>query len=120
VNFLNPPPVSNGSEVEWGLGQRAVARKEKYHHTYRESNTPTFFVYFKDILGVRSTLSTESKFLLYKLALIPNGIYGIQLWGTSSNSNIDILQRFQSILHAPWYINNHRIRVRPTNEHSAQ
>jgi hypothetical protein len=38
-----------------------------------------------------------------------------QLWGTASNSNIEILQRFQSktlrsILNAPWCINNHRIR----------
>jgi hypothetical protein len=35
-------------------------------------------------------------------------------WGTASNSNIEILQRFQSkalrpILNAPWYINSHRI-----------
>jgi hypothetical protein len=38
----------------------------------------------------------------------------IQLCGTASNSNIELLQRFQSktlqpILNAPWYINNHRI-----------
>jgi hypothetical protein len=41
-------------------------------------------------------------------------IYGIQLWGTASNSNIEILQRFQSktpqsILKAPRYLNNQRI-----------
>jgi hypothetical protein len=39
---------------------------------------------------------------------------GIQLLGTASNSNIEILRRFQSktlrsILNASWYINNHRI-----------
>jgi hypothetical protein len=39
--------------------------------------------------------------------------YGIQLRGTASNSNMEILQRFQSktfrsTLKAPWYINNHR------------
>ena len=37
--------------------------------------------------------------------------YGIQLWGTASNSNIDILKKFQSkvlriITNAPWYVPN--------------
>jgi hypothetical protein len=40
--------------------------------------------------------------------------YGIQLWKTVANCNIEILQRFQSktlrsVLNAPWNINNHRI-----------
>jgi hypothetical protein len=46
--------------------------------------------------------------------ITPIWTYGIQLWGTASSSNIEILHRFesktpQSILNAPWYINNHRI-----------
>ena len=37
--------------------------------------------------------------------------YGIPLWGTASNSNIEILERFQNkilraILNVPWYILN--------------
>jgi hypothetical protein len=65
------------------------------------------------LLGTRSTLSIESK-LLCKAVLTPIWTYGIQLWGTASNSNIEILQRFQSktlraILNASWYINNSRI-----------
>jgi hypothetical protein len=37
--------------------------------------------------------------------------YGIQLWGTASNSNIDTLERFQAkvlriITDAPWYVPN--------------
>jgi hypothetical protein len=64
------------------------------------------------LLGI-STLSVESK-LLYKTVFKYIWTYGIQLWGTASNSNIEILQHFQSkilrpILNAPWYINNHRI-----------
>jgi hypothetical protein len=40
---------------------------------------------------------------------------GIQLWGTASNSNIKILERFQSkalrmIADAPWYVPNMVIR----------
>jgi hypothetical protein len=65
------------------------------------------------LLGKKSTLSVESK-VLYEAALKPIWTYGIQLWGPASNSNIEILQRFQSktlrsILNASWYINNHRI-----------
>jgi hypothetical protein len=68
----------------------------------------------KWLLGRRSTLSIRSKLLLYKAVLKPIWTYGIQLWGTGSNSNIEILQGFQSktlrsILNAPCYINNHRI-----------
>jgi hypothetical protein len=49
--------------------------------------------------------------VLYKAALKPIWTYGIQLWGKASNSNTEILQRFQSktlrvIPNAPWYINN--------------
>jgi hypothetical protein len=47
------------------------------------------------LLG-RSPLSIESKLLLYKAVLRPIRTYGIQLWGTASNSNIEILQCFQS------------------------
>jgi hypothetical protein len=41
--------------------------------------------------------------------------YGIQLWGTASNPNIEILERFQSkvlrlIVNAPWYVPNSVIR----------
>jgi hypothetical protein len=36
------------------------------------------------------------KLLVYKAILNPILTYGIQLWGTASNSNIDILERFQS------------------------
>ena len=41
--------------------------------------------------------------------------YGVQLWGTASNSNIDIIERFQSkvlriITEAPWHVSNTVIR----------
>jgi hypothetical protein len=43
--------------------------------------------------------------------LKPMWTYGVQLWGIASNSNIDILERFQSkvlriITDAPWYMSN--------------
>ena len=63
------------------------------------------------IIGRKSQLSLENKLLVYKVILKPVWTYGIQLWGTASNSNREILERFQSkvlciITDAPWYISN--------------
>ena len=49
--------------------------------------------------------------LVYKVILKPVWTYGIQLWGTALNSNLEILERSQSkvlriITDAPWYIPN--------------
>lgn len=63
------------------------------------------------LLNSKSKLSLNNKILLYKIILKPIWTYGIQIWGTASKSNIDILQRFQSkvlrkIANAPWYVSN--------------
>jgi len=42
-------------------------------------------------LGSKSQLSIENKLLLYKAILKLIWAYGIQLWGTASNSNIKVL-----------------------------
>jgi hypothetical protein len=47
-------------------------------------------------LGRKSQLSTTNKLRLYKTILKPTWTYGIQIWGTASTSNIEILERFQS------------------------
>jgi len=62
-------------------------------------------------IGKKSKLSLENKLLLYKTNLKPIWTYGIPLWGTASNSNIEILQIFQnkvlrSIPNAPRYVPN--------------
>jgi hypothetical protein len=67
------------------------------------------------LLGRKSNLSTNNKFLIYKAVLKPIWTYGIQLWGTTYNSNIEILERFQSkvlmlIVNAPWYASDSVIR----------
>jgi hypothetical protein len=43
-----------------------------------------------------NTVSTTNKLLLYKTILKTIWTYGIQLWGTASTSNIEVLERFQS------------------------
>lgn len=77
------------------------------------------------LIGRKSRLSLENKLLLYKSILKPVWTYGIQLWGTASNSNIEILQRFQNkviraIVDAPYYVSNkviqHDIRMESIRE----
>jgi len=63
------------------------------------------------IIGRKSKLSLENKLLIYKTILKPIWTYGIPLWGTASNCNIEILQRFQNkvlrlIVNAPLYVPN--------------
>ena len=60
---------------------------------------------------LRSKTSLTNKILIYKQILRPAMTYGIQLWGTSKNSNLIKLQAFQSITlrvlsNAPWYVSN--------------
>ena len=67
------------------------------------------------ITGRKSQLSLENKLLVYKAILKPIWTYGVQLWVSASNSNIDILEIFQSkvlriITDAPWYVPNTVIR----------
>jgi len=63
------------------------------------------------IIGRKSQISLENKLLVYKVILKPVWTYGIQLWGTASNSSLEILERFQSkalriITDAPRYVPN--------------
>ena len=63
------------------------------------------------IMGRKSKLSLENKLLIYKIILKHIWTYGIPLWGTVSNSNNQILQRFQnkvlrSIANAPRHVPN--------------
>lgn len=63
------------------------------------------------LLGQKSSLTINNKLLIYKTILKPIWTYGIQLWGTASNSNLNIIQRFQSkllrnLINAPWYVTN--------------
>ena len=63
------------------------------------------------LLGRKSKLSLHNKLLLYNQVLKPVWTYSIQLWGCTSHSNRDIIQRFQnevlrSIADAPWFVRN--------------
>jgi hypothetical protein len=63
------------------------------------------------LLGRNSELSIYNKLILYKQVLRPVWSYGIQLWGCASDSNVQVIQRFQNkmlkcIVQASWYIPN--------------
>jgi hypothetical protein len=67
------------------------------------------------LLGRKSKPSTHNELLIYKTILKPIWAYRIQLWGTASTSNIEILEHFQSealhmITDAPWYTSDTVIR----------
>ena len=64
------------------------------------------------IIGRKSKHSLTNNLLIYKAILKPIWAYVISLWGTASQSNIEILQRVQNkilrmVTKAPWYVPNH-------------
>jgi hypothetical protein len=63
------------------------------------------------LLGHNSELSVHNKLTLYKEVMCPFWSYGIQLWGYASDSNIQVIQRYQNrvlkcVVNAPWYFLN--------------
>ena len=61
-------------------------------------------------------LILENKLFLYKAITKPIWTYGIELWGRSSKSNVNIIQRFQSktlrlIAGAPLYVSNQTLHA---------
>jgi hypothetical protein len=71
----------------------------------------------QNVLAARpkSKLSISNKLLAYKVILKPIWTYGIQLWGSASISNIEILERFQGkvlpiITDERWYVPNMVLR----------
>jgi hypothetical protein len=66
------------------------------------------------LLGRKSNLSADNKFLLYKSIITPTWTYGIELWRCASKSNIAVIQRCQSkilraTVDAPRYVTNDMI-----------
>ena len=51
----------------------------------------------KKMLGRRSHIYVNNKFLVYTTIFEPIWTYGIQLWGTASNLIIEIVKRFQVV-----------------------
>jgi hypothetical protein len=63
------------------------------------------------LLGRKSMLSIENRFLLHKCIIKLIWTYGVQLWGCDKSSNTEIIKKFQSkvlrlISNAPRYVSN--------------
>jgi hypothetical protein len=63
------------------------------------------------LFGRNSELSVHNTLTLYKQVIRPVWSYGILLWGCASESNIQVIQRYQNkvlkcIVNAPWSIRN--------------
>ena len=83
-------------------GSRMWEKKEELTLKYRK-------MYW--LMGRYSALSVYNKLMLYQQVLKPVWTYGIQLLCCTSQSNRNIIQRFQyrvlrGIVVAPWYIRN--------------
>lgn len=108
LNNIQLPQVS---EVKY-LGMHIDRRLSWKSHVWNKRlQLNTKYRELAWLLNNKSHLSTENKITLYKAVLKPIWTYGLQLWGCTSNSNIEIIQRFQSkilrnIFVAPWYVNN--------------
>jgi hypothetical protein len=92
------------------LGLHLDCRLTRHSHIFAKRKQPGLSLtkmYW--LLGHKSD-STNNKLLIYKVVLKPIWTYGIQLYSTTSNSNIEISEHFQSkvlwlIVDAPWYAN---------------
>lgn len=111
LNNCQLPQADDVKYLGMHLDRRLTWRK---HITTKSKQLRLKFRQMYWLLGRRSQLSLDNKLLLYKTMIKPVWTYGIQLWGTSSNSNIEILQRLQNIVlrtivNAPWYVPNYVI-----------
>ena len=94
---LNQTPIPQKDSAKY-LGMHLDSRLNWKHHVYQKK------IQIKEkmrklywLVGPRSELTIENKRLLYVAIIKPIWIYGIQLWGCASKSNIDIIQRCQNI-----------------------
>lgn len=116
LSLKNIPPVhlnnqqipTNDSVKYLGL---VLDKRLTWANHIKEKRTSLNFKLHKLRPLLRSKISLNNKLLIYKQILRPAMTYGIQLWGTSKNSNLNKLQAFQSITlrvlsNAPWYVSN--------------
>jgi hypothetical protein len=113
--YIYNEPLPQTSDVKYlGLHLDNHLTWTKHLFTMRK-HQGILFTKLHWLLARKSKLNLRNKLLIYKVIIKPVWTYGIQLWGSVSNSNIAILERFQSKAHrlitdAPWYVPNAVIR----------
>ena len=93
--YLNGKIIPQETTVQY-LGMhldRRLTWKPHIHNKRKQLGLMLHRMYW--IIGRKSKLSLTNKLLIYKIILKPIWTYGIPLWGTAFQSNIEILQRLQ-------------------------
>lgn len=113
--YLYNEPLPQTTEVKY-LGFHLDRRLTWKKHIFnKRKHLGILLTKLHWLLGRRSKLTLNNKLLIYKIIIKPVWTYGIQLWGSASNTNIAIFERFQSkalrlLTDAPWYVPNAIIR----------
>jgi hypothetical protein len=109
--FINDTnvPYANTSKYFGMILDAKLGWKEHIKKKRDELNIKFRKMYW--LLGRNSELSVHNKITLYTHVILPVWSYGIQVWGCASDSNIQVIQRYQNkalkcIVNAPWYIRN--------------
>jgi hypothetical protein len=84
------PQAEDAKYLGTHLDRRLTWRKHVYIKRKQLGLKLTKLYY---LIRRNSKLTLDNTLLVYKIILKPIWTYGIQLWGTSSNSNLDILDR---------------------------
>jgi hypothetical protein len=93
--YINEP-LPQAEDVTY-LGLHLDRRLTWHKHIFtKRKHLGTILTKLYWLLGRKSKLDLNNKLLIYKVAIKPIWTYGIQLWGTASTSNIEIMERFQS------------------------
>jgi hypothetical protein len=91
---INDVQLPQSDEIKH-LGLHLDIRQTWHKHTFtKRKQLGLTLTKMHWLLGRKSQLSTTNKLLLYKTIRKPIWTYGIQLWGTASTSNIEILEQF--------------------------
>ncbi|CAF4921618.1 unnamed protein product [Pieris macdunnoughi] len=111
---IEDKPLPSKNSVKY-LGLHLDRRLTWANHIKAKKTEATLkFKELSWLLGPQSRLTLSNKLLVYKAIIQPVWTYGIELWGCASNSNIEILQRFQNIALrtiscAHWFVRNTEI-----------
>lgn len=122
----NPPKLYvNNTELEWNskdstvryLGLHFDTRLSwKHHINIKLQQAHIRLQQLFPILNRKSNLKIKCALLLYTSLLRPLLLYGCEVWGNASKSNIKRVQVFQNkilriIVNAPWFIRNEQLHL---------
>lgn len=87
----------------------------RHHVNLKRQQLDLLLKKFYWLIGRHSKLKLKNRRLLYLSIFRPVWTYGCEIWGTTCDSNRQIIEKFQNkymriITSAPWYISNEQLR----------